>query len=169
MFVGEIEIVPLLDAVGELAELSEAYPDVPAESWAPYRELYPEVFAGTRFRLPVTVYLVRSADVIVLVDTGIGPAGLWEFWAAEREGLLPPRSRSTGSIARRSTSSSSLTCTSTTSAGTRTRTAPAMFPQARYVVHPDALAFALERPGPAAYPPLRRAAPRSLRVARRRG
>ena len=44
-----------------------------------------------------------------------------------------------------------------------------MFPRARHVVHPDALALRALEAGPAAYPPLRRAAPRSLRVARRRG
>jgi glyoxylase-like metal-dependent hydrolase (beta-lactamase superfamily II) len=146
VLVGEIEIVPLLDAVGELAELSEAYTGVPAESWAPYRELYPEVFAGTRWRLPVTVYLVRSSGVTVLVDTGVGPAGLWDFWAAEREGLLPAALADHG-VERDAVDVVVLTHLHVDHLGWNADDSGAtVFPRARYFVHPDALAFALERP-----------------------
>ncbi len=145
MLVGEIEIVPLLDAVGQLAELSEAYPGVPAESWAPYRELYPEVFAGTRWRLPIVVYLVRSADVTVLVDTGVGPAGLWEFWTPEREGLLPAALAEHG-VERDAVDVVFLTHLHVDHLGWNTdEDAAVMFPRARYVVHPDGLDFALAR------------------------
>ena len=87
--IGAIEVAPLLDAVGTLAELEQAYPDVAAEEWAPYRELYPELFAGSRWRLPVKTHLIRSGGTTVLVDTGVGPPGSFRMWRGEREGLLP--------------------------------------------------------------------------------
>ena len=87
--IGAIEVAPLLDAVGTLAELEQAYPDVEAQEWAPYRELYPELFAGSRWRLPVKIHLIRSGGTTVLVDTGVGPRGSFPMWRGEREGLLP--------------------------------------------------------------------------------
>jgi glyoxylase-like metal-dependent hydrolase (beta-lactamase superfamily II) len=87
--VGNIEIDPIVDAWGELGELAALYPEAPAEAWEPYRELYPELFAGPRWRLPCTCYLIRAGGMTLLFDTGVGPPGLWG-WAAEREaGLLP--------------------------------------------------------------------------------
>jgi glyoxylase-like metal-dependent hydrolase (beta-lactamase superfamily II) len=87
--IGSVEIAPVVDAWGQLGELGELYPEVPAEAWAPYRELYPELFAGPRWRLPCTCYLIRAGGMTLLFDTGVGPRGLWG-WAAEREaGLLP--------------------------------------------------------------------------------
>jgi glyoxylase-like metal-dependent hydrolase (beta-lactamase superfamily II) len=87
--VGDIEIDPIVDAWGELGELAALYPEAPAEAWEPYRELYPELFAGSRWRLPCTCYLIRAGRMTLLCDTGVGPPGLWG-WAAEREaGLLP--------------------------------------------------------------------------------
>ena len=87
MVVGSVELVPLVDAVGELGELAELFPDT--SDWAPYRELYPELFAESRWRIPCTSYLVRSGGDTVLVDTGVGPAGLWGWSAEFEEGLLP--------------------------------------------------------------------------------
>ena len=43
---------------------------------------------ATAWRLPCLSYLVRSEGVTILVDTGVGPPGLWD-WTAEDEGLLP--------------------------------------------------------------------------------
>lgn len=75
VLVGSVELVPLVDAVGELGELAELFPDT--TDWAPYRDLYPELFAESRWRIPCTSYLLRSGGDTVLVDTGVGPAGLW--------------------------------------------------------------------------------------------
>jgi glyoxylase-like metal-dependent hydrolase (beta-lactamase superfamily II) len=145
VLVGDVEIVPLLDAVGQLAELSEAYPGVPAESWAPYRELYPDLFAGTRWRLPVVVYLIRSDNTTVLVDTGVGPAGLWEFWAPEREGLLPA-ALAEHAVVRDDVDVVFLTHLHIDHLGWNTdEDCAAMFARARHVVHPDGLDFALSR------------------------
>lgn len=87
MVVGSVELVPLLDAVGELGELAELFPDT--SDWGPWRELHPELFVESRWRIPCTSYLLRSGRDTVLVDTGVGPAGLWGWHAEFEEGLLP--------------------------------------------------------------------------------
>ena len=56
-------------AVGLLAEYSDVYPEVPAEAWEPYRELYPELFSAESWRLPCNCFLVRSGGITILVDT----------------------------------------------------------------------------------------------------
>ena len=61
-----------------LGDYDELYPDVPGESWEPYRALYPELFAGETWRLPCNSFLIRSAGTTILVDTGVGPPGLWD-------------------------------------------------------------------------------------------
>jgi hypothetical protein len=71
--VGSVELDAIVDAWGELGELAELYPDVPESAWEPYRALYPELFADSRWRLPSTCYLIRAGGVAVLVDTGTGP------------------------------------------------------------------------------------------------
>jgi glyoxylase-like metal-dependent hydrolase (beta-lactamase superfamily II) len=85
--VGDIEIVPVLDAVG-LLELDEYYPGVSAEQWEPYRVLYPEVFDGFRWRLLCASYLIRSGGVTLLVDTGLGKFDLFD--SVELVGGLVP-------------------------------------------------------------------------------
>ena len=88
MLIGSIELTSIPDAVGLLGELEELYPGVPAEAWEPYRRLYPDLFAGSQWRLPVSCYVVRAGGTTILVDTGVGPPGLWD-WQAEHEGELP--------------------------------------------------------------------------------
>ena len=89
MVVGAVEIEPALDAVGLLCDYTEAYPSVPDEDWEPYRALYPDLFEGSTLRLPCLSHVIRSEGTTTLVDTGVGPAGLWEDWVPEEEGLLP--------------------------------------------------------------------------------
>jgi len=138
--VGSLEITPLLDAVGDLGELAELYPDVPADDWAPYRALYPELFAGTQWRIPCTCYLLRAGDATVLVDTGVGPPGLWE-WGPVREGLLPAALEQQG-IARDDVDVVFLTHLHIDHVGWNTDAeAELFFPRARYLTHRDALAF----------------------------
>jgi glyoxylase-like metal-dependent hydrolase (beta-lactamase superfamily II) len=80
----------LVDGVGRLGSLEELFPDTPTGGWEPYRERYPELFAGDSWRLPIVCFLVREGGSTVLVDTGAGPVGLWTDWEAEsQEGLLP--------------------------------------------------------------------------------
>ena len=88
MKVGSVALDVVADAVGLLATYGEAYPEVPVDAWAPYRELYPELFDDEHWKLPARSYLIRSAGTTVLVETGVGPAGLWD-WTALSEGELP--------------------------------------------------------------------------------
>ena len=87
MIVGGVEVTPVLDAVGLIGPYDVLYPDVPADAWEPYRERYPELFAGDKWRLPCASFLLRSGGTTVLVDTGVGPPGLWG-WEPEVEGRL---------------------------------------------------------------------------------
>jgi glyoxylase-like metal-dependent hydrolase (beta-lactamase superfamily II) len=138
--IGPVEVDAIVDAWGELGELDELYPDVPAEAWEPYRELYPELFAGTRWRLPCTCYLIRSREGNVLVDTGVGPPGLWG-WTAEREGGLVPGLALLG-IAPRDIDVVFLTHVHIDHIGWNADAAgEPLFPRARYLLHPDGLAL----------------------------
>ena len=146
MVVGAIELHPAFDAVGLLSDYSEVYPDVPTAAWEPYAALYPELFAGTAWRLPHTSYVVRSGASTVLVDTGVGPPGLWD-WTAEEEGLLP-RSLEELGISPSDVDVVLLSHLHIDHLGWNTDLEGVpLFPRARYVVHADALAFALSRAG----------------------
>ncbi|HJU47772.1 MAG TPA: MBL fold metallo-hydrolase [Gaiellaceae bacterium] len=141
--VGDVELHPLVDAVGALGELAELFPGVPAEDWDPYRELHPGLFAGSRWRAPCTCYLLRSPGHIVLVDTGVGPAGLWAWEAEREEGLLP-------ALAAAGTRPEDvdlvfLTHLHIDHVGWNTDgDGNLVFPRARYVTHRDGVAFALQ-------------------------
>jgi glyoxylase-like metal-dependent hydrolase (beta-lactamase superfamily II) len=135
-------VVP--DAVGLLAELSEVYPEVPEADWEPYRALYPELFRGPSWRLPCNAYLVRSGDTTILVDTGVGPPGLWD-WTAEEEGALPGALDELG-VAPEAVDVVFLTHLHIDHLGWNTDLeGTPFFPRARYVVHSDAVAFARTR------------------------
>ena len=139
--IGEIEVVPLLDAVGRLGELGELYPDESPKDWEPYRELYPELFAGTSWRVPCSCYVLRSSGTTVLVDTGVGPPGLWD-WEPEREGGLPEQLHELD-IGRDEIDVVFLTHLHIDHVGWNTDREGAIFlPRARYMVHRDGLAFA---------------------------
>jgi glyoxylase-like metal-dependent hydrolase (beta-lactamase superfamily II) len=138
--VGAVEITALVDAVGELGELDELYPETPPEAWEPYRALYPELFADTRWRLPCTCYLIRLNGTTLLVDTGVGPSGLWD-WGGEREGLLPAALDEHG-VGRDEIDVVFMTHLHIDHVGWNTDgDGEIYFPRARYVVHQDALAF----------------------------
>lgn len=148
MVVGSIELHALPDAVGLLAEYADAYPEVAAEAWEPYRALYPDLFAGESWRVPCKCYLVRSGGVTVLVDTGVGPPGLWG-WTAEQEGDLPDALDRLG-VARSAVDIVFLTHLHIDHVGWNTDLeGSAFFPRARYLAHRDSVAFAssqAERP-----------------------
>lgn len=141
MVVGSVELVPLVDAVGELGELAELYPDT--TDWTPYRELYPELFRGSEWRLPCTSYLLRSGDVTVLVDTGVGPAGLWGWDAEFEEGLMP--ALADAGAAPDDVDVVFFTHLHVDHVGWNTdREGRLVFPKARYLAHRDGVAFASE-------------------------
>lgn len=138
--VGSYELVPLLDAAGKLGELDQLYPDVPTELWEPYRGLYPELFEGSQWLLPFACFLVRSRETTVLVDTGVGPPGLWG-WNADREGELPG-ALDDHDVGRDDIDIVFLTHLHIDHLGWNTdENGDIFFPRARYLVHRDALAF----------------------------
>lgn len=139
--IGSIELLPVEDAVGLLAEYGDVYPDVPEEEWEPYRMLYPDLFAGPSWRLPCNCFLVRSAGTTILVDTGVGPPGLWD-WGAEGEGRLPGVLEDYG-VGRDDVDVVFLTHLHIDHLGWNTDAeGTPLFPRARYFVHRDALQFA---------------------------
>ena len=142
--IGSVELTVVPDAVGLLAELSEVYPEVPAVGWEPYRALYPELFRGPSWRLPCNAYLVRSGGATSLVDTGVGPPGLWD-WTAEEEGALPGALDELG-VRRDEIDVVFLTHLHIDHVGWNAdlEGVPS-FPRARYIVHRDAVAFARTR------------------------
>ncbi len=148
MVVGSIELHAVPDAVGVLADYPDAFPEVSAEEWQPYRVLYPELFAGEGWRLPCKCYLVRAGGVTVLVDTGVGPPGLWG-WTAEQEGELPEALDRLG-VSPSAVDIVFLTHLHIDHVGWNTDLeGSAFFPRARYLAHRDAVAFATsqaERP-----------------------
>lgn len=145
MLVGAIELFPVPDAVGLLGDYEELYPGVPAEEWEPYRTLYPELFAGTSWRLPCSVFLVRARGVTVLVDTGVGAPGLWG-WTPESEGALPERLKEHG-VDRDGIDVVFLTHLHIDHLGWNAdREGKPYFPRSRHVVHRHALEFARTRP-----------------------
>jgi glyoxylase-like metal-dependent hydrolase (beta-lactamase superfamily II) len=87
--VGDVELLPVRDAVGVIGTLAELFPETPAAGWERDRERYPELFSGGGWRLPCTCYLVRAAGRAILVDAGVGPPGLWEWQLERGAGLLP--------------------------------------------------------------------------------
>jgi glyoxylase-like metal-dependent hydrolase (beta-lactamase superfamily II) len=138
--VGELEIVPLVDATGDLGELEELFPDT--TDWDADRDVYPELFAGSHWRVPATSYLLRSGEVDVVVDTGVGPAGLWEGVEFElEEGLLP--ALAAAGVPPAEVDVVFLTHLHIDHVGWNTdRDGQVVFPNARYLTHRDGLAFA---------------------------
>ncbi len=138
--IGDVELAALPDALGLLGELDDLYPDTPAQAWAPYRALYPELFAGTKWRLPVTCYLLRTPAHTVVVDAGVGRPGVWD-WEAVWEGGLPA-ALAACNVEPRAVDLVVLTDLHVDHVGWLAD--GGLFPRARYVVHREALNFARE-------------------------
>ena len=140
MVVGEVQISALPDALGDLGEFDELFPTT--TDWDAYREAYPSSFNGSRFRFPVVTYLLRSGGRNVLVDTGAGPRGLWDEWDPERAAELPDALAAQGAEPEE-VDVVFFTHLHIDHVGWNTDDhGRPFFPNARYVVHRDALAFA---------------------------
>jgi glyoxylase-like metal-dependent hydrolase (beta-lactamase superfamily II) len=143
--VGSVELVPLVDAVGLLGELDELYPGF--EDWEPYRTLYPELFSGSQWRLPATSYLIRADGTTIVVDNGVGPAGLWGWTPEWEEGFLP--ALAAAGVEADEVDVVFLTHLHVDHVGWNTnRNGELVFPKARYLAHRDGVEFARgsERP-----------------------
>jgi glyoxylase-like metal-dependent hydrolase (beta-lactamase superfamily II) len=85
--IGDYELISLVDTHGVIGPFAEMFPDVPAEAWDPYRDLYPDLFDDSRWRPPFGCFLLRSEHHVVLVDAGVGPPG--GSFLPNAHGLLP--------------------------------------------------------------------------------
>jgi len=138
-------VEPLVDAVGVLGPLEELFPDTPSGDWEPYRERYPELFARDEWRLPIMCFLVRAGDRTVVVDTGAGPPGFWDGWEPEREGGLLPALAAHG-VQPTDVDVVFLTHVHIDHVGWNAHAdGRPTFPNARYVLHREALAAARAR------------------------
>jgi glyoxylase-like metal-dependent hydrolase (beta-lactamase superfamily II) len=144
LHVGAIELLAVPDAVGLLGRYDDVFPAEPMGAWEPYRVLYPELFADGSWRLPCASFLVRTPGTTLLVDTGAGPPGLWD-WAALDQGRLPEELEAHG-VSRDDVDVVFLTHLHIDHLGWNTdREGAPYFPRARYVIHRNALAFARAR------------------------
>jgi len=136
-------VEPLVDAVGVLGPYAELFPNAPADAWEPYRERYPELFAGDSWRLICTCYLIRGEQTI-LIDTGVGPPGLWD-WEPEWEGGLLP-ALAEHRVRPEDVDIVLVSHPHVDHHGWNTdREGNVVFPNARYLLHEDALALARAR------------------------
>lgn len=128
-----------------LCEYAEAYPDQSHEDWAPYRVAYPDLFVGSSWRLPCLSHVIRSEDTTILVDTGVGPPGLWGDWTPEEEGVLPESLAALG-LAPEDVDIVFFTHLHVDHVGWNTDPeGTPLFPRARHVLHADALASVMAR------------------------
>ena len=120
-------------------DLDELFPDT--SDWEPERKRHPELFAGSQWRIPCTSYLIRSGGTTVLVDTGVGPAGLWGWKPDWEAGLLLALAEA--GVGSDDVDVVFLTHLHVDHVGWNTdRDGAPVFRSARYVTHGDGVAFA---------------------------
>jgi glyoxylase-like metal-dependent hydrolase (beta-lactamase superfamily II) len=144
--VGSLQVDSVVDGVAKLGELAELYPEVGASEWEPYRALYPDLFSGSEWRLATASFVIRDGERTILVDTGLGPAGL-TGWEVEREGELLQGLAALG-LGPDDVDVVFLTHLHIDHVGWNADAEGAVaFPRARYLAHPDAVTFASTQDG----------------------
>jgi glyoxylase-like metal-dependent hydrolase (beta-lactamase superfamily II) len=113
-----LEVVPLVDAVGSFATFRQAFGIDDDAPW----------------ELTFHAYLVRHADAVVLVDTGVGPPGGDEPFLPERQGRLPAELERAG-VAPGDVDLVVLTHLHPDHVGWNMVDGAPFFPNARYVAH----------------------------------
>ncbi len=144
LIVGNVEVLALTDSAGAFPfPLSQLFPQVSAEDWAPFQHRYPDVFAGPdTWHNHFGCYLLRSQGRIILVDTGIGSTatnpGMVTTLAGGVDGRLMTELQAAG-VRPDEIDTVFFTHLHPDHVGWNLRqggpTPQAMFPQARYVVH----------------------------------
>jgi glyoxylase-like metal-dependent hydrolase (beta-lactamase superfamily II) len=148
--VGSVELHPIVDAIGNLGALIELFPAVPADAWEPYRVLYPDLFVGTTWRVPLTSYLLQAGGLNVVVDTAIGPPEA-TGWPLERAGELPAGLAELG-VEAGDVDVVFLTHVHVDHVGWNADAdGTPLFPNARHLIHPDGLMWALDARSEAPY------------------
>jgi glyoxylase-like metal-dependent hydrolase (beta-lactamase superfamily II) len=75
--IGDVEIISISDAaIDHPLDLEHLFPEVAASDWEPYQQAYPDAFGRPNvWRVQFGGYVLRSQGRVILVDTGLGPAG----------------------------------------------------------------------------------------------
>ncbi len=95
----------------------------------------PRALPGDEWRLPCGCFVIRTGERTILVDTGLGPKGLWD--GGEREGGLPDSLGALG-VSPDEVDVVFLTHLHIDHVGWNTDAEGVVaFPRARYVVHRD--------------------------------
>jgi glyoxylase-like metal-dependent hydrolase (beta-lactamase superfamily II) len=148
--IGSVELHPIVDAVGNLGALVELFPAVPADAWEPYRALYPDLFVGGTWRVPLTSYLLQAGGLTVLVDTAIGPPDATD-WPLEHAPGLPAGLAELG-VERGDVDAVFLTHVHVDHVGWNADAdGTPLFPNARHLIHPDGLKWAFDARSEAPY------------------
>ncbi len=71
---GGVSVTAITDAIAEHRRpIEECFPGEPVAGWAAVKERYrATVSAGGHWRLPINVFLVRTPELTLLVDAGVG-------------------------------------------------------------------------------------------------
>ena len=96
--VGTVQVTAFCDVTGDFpAPLDQAFPQVPAAAWAPWRSRHPGAFSGTDgWRLRDWCFVVRARHRVVLVvltHLHLDHIGWNLAWDGERPRPLFPRAR----------------------------------------------------------------------------
>ena len=141
MVVGSVELLLVPDAVGLLGAYARGVSRSSRRRVGAVSRAPPASSRASTGACRAGAILVRSGGTTVLVDTGVGPPGLWD-WTAEHEGELPDALAALG-VARDEVDVVFLTHMHIDHVGWNTDLdGVAFFPRARYVVHRDSFAFA---------------------------
>lgn len=134
--IGNVEILDLTDAAGPFPfPISQLFPGVSAEQWAPYRQRFPGAFATEdTWNVHLGGFLVRSMGRTLLVDTGVGPSPAEALFGSIK-GQLPQELAANG-IKPEDIDTVFITHVHPDHVGWNlTESGAARFPRARYLMH----------------------------------
>lgn len=140
--VGQVTVTALRDARGPYVTWESAFPAATPRDWVLARSADPSAFGDDgRWQLEFRAFLVRSAAGVTLVDAGIGPAGAPAQGWAPVPGVLPAALAACG-VTPSDVDTVVLTHLHSDHCGWAvTPSGAPAFPNARYVLHRDEVAW----------------------------